>query len=531
MAYITQELLGTAIVSLTERAHPSVIPILALSKEAGSGGFSSRSAAQTDVLDSIFSVPDNDTPLWYVPLGPSRGAKTENGRWRSPAKNYVGRSLQVMTKDLRDAGVYTVSEDEVSLAPDASDKIRAFLVKKGVEDRVPVWPFAVWRYKNEEIENIDSAVESFWSEYSLDQLSDVFDKELRPSELAEALRSSALPSEAILEKLDPLPSQISEPAEAPYSTDVEEGIASIVGAQLNSTGTIDAGGKPIQLILHGCPGSGKSFKLETYSSSVNYKFRTVIHPETRYSDFVGGLRPVTIWRVENPTPSFVGLNSTPPGDPRVVYQFVPGPLLQAYYLACFEPERSVVLIVEELSRGNPAQVFGDILQLMDRTEEGMGHVKAGASVYTIDPRPDVKAWLIENDIVTPGSDSLGKLRFPPNLFIWATMNRADQNARQLDSAFLRRWAREHCSWKQPNAAWDKIEIPYGGGKTKWGHLRSSINQRLVETGGLLEDKFIGPYFIPRSRLTNAHYLFEDLWGYLWHEVLKSRASDFFECST
>jgi hypothetical protein len=186
--------------------------------------------------------------------------------------------------------------------------------------------------------------------------------------------------------------------------------------------------------------------------------------------------------------------------------------------------------VEEISRGNAAQIFGDFLQLLDRLERNDGNVPAQASAYAIDPRPEVRAWVIDNDIV-PVATSRGKVRFPPNLYIWATMNRADQNARQLDSAFLRRWAREHCSWKTSNAAWDSDLVSYGGSSVSWGVLRNAINSRLTDIQGVPEDKFVGPYFVARSRLGLPEYLLEDLWGYLWHEVLRSRAPDFFGVST
>src|SRR3546814_15005515 len=87
-------------------------------------------------------------------------------------------------------------------------------------------------------------------------------------------------------------------------------------------------------------------------------------------------------------------------------------------------------------------MFGDILQLLDRAEEGPIE---GYSEYEIEARPDIRSWLLFNEIwnaeVAPGN-----LRLPPNLYIWATMNRADQNARKLDSAFLRRWDKVYLSY-------------------------------------------------------------------------------------
>lgn len=203
----------------------------------------------------------------------------------------------------------------------------------------------------------------------------------------------------------------------------------------------------------------------------------------------------------------------------------PGPLLKAYHLACENPEKSVVLLIEELSRAVAAHVFGDTLQLLDRLESDKSGIPAGYSEYEIEPRADISAWLGANGIghmhVRPG-----RMRLPDNLYIWATMNRSDQNARQLDSAFLRRWDKEYLSYLQ-TCAYGDAEVQYGGGAVAWEKLRSVINERLKELGGVPEDKFIGPYFLSSAKLKNPGAVAEDLWGYLWNDVLKTRAPTFF----
>src|SRR3546814_2732757 len=106
------------------------------------------------------------------------------------------------------------------------------------------------------------------------------------------------------------------------------------------------------------------------------------------------------------------------------------------------------------------------------------------------------------------------------------MNRADQNARQLDAAFLRRWDKVYLSYLETGKNDAEMTI-YGGVEVPWGTLRSAVNMSLKQIQGISEDKFIGPYMILRRRLKDAIAMYEDLWWYLWNEVLKKRESRYF----
>lgn len=282
---------------------------------------------------------------------------------------------------------------------------------------------------------------------------------------------------------------------------------------------------PLQRLIHGCPGSGKSHLLQSDAADAHFVIRTVFHPESSYSDFVGGLRPQSIYKIEDEASEFIGSTADVPGEPYVQYVVQTGPLLKAYQVACLHPDRSVVLIIEELSRAVAAHVFGDTLQLLDRIEDE-DDKWAGYSSYEIEPRPDISSWLALNEVWNDGTGA-GKMRFPPNFYIWATMNRADQNARQLDAAFLRRWEKHYLSYML-KGAFDSVNVPYGGGVVGWGQLRNTINTKLTTFGGIPEDKFIGPYLLSKKRLVDPVALYEDLWGYLWNDVLKNRAPAFFE---
>lgn len=200
---------------------------------------------------------------------------------------------------------------------------------------------------------------------------------------------------------------------------------------------------------------------------------------------------------------------------------------KAYRLACKNPEKSVVLIIEDLSRAVAAHVFGDVLQLLDRIDDGPF---AGLSEYEVDARPDIESWLLLNEVSHAHVDA-GKLRLPANFYIWATMNRADQNARQLDAAFLRRWSKTYMSYLEGGEL-DATQLYYGGQTVAWSDLRQSINRRLLEMGGIAEDKFIGAYMISARKLNDPDAVFEELWGYLWNDVLKTRAPQLFQgCAT
>ena len=282
---------------------------------------------------------------------------------------------------------------------------------------------------------------------------------------------------------------------------------------------------PLQRLVHGCPGSGKSHLLEVDAANAHFVIRTVFHPETSYSEFVGSLRPQSIYKVGAEDLQFVGSTIDVPGEPYVQYVVQTGSLLKAYYLACAHPKKSVVLIVEELSRAVAAHVFGDTLQLLDRIED-KSDKDAGYSTYEIEPRPDISTWLTSNE-VWHDQVSLGSMRFPPNLYIWATMNRADQNARQLDSAFLRRWDKHYLSYLVGGMN-DDSKILYGGVQISWKKLREHINNKLKSLEGVPEDKFVGPYMLSARKLSDPQAIYEDLWGYIWNDVLKTRSHLFFE---
>lgn len=274
---------------------------------------------------------------------------------------------------------------------------------------------------------------------------------------------------------------------------------------------------PHQIIISGCPGSGKSFRMEEMISSSNAKvFRTQFHPETSYYDFVGAYRPQPVY--EGPVAvGFVELDLTSfeLGRPMIDYRFVAGPLTRALVYALKCPDQNVILQIEELNRGNPAAIFGDILQLLDRDD-------SGASRYSVAPTVELLAH-VRAQTGLP----VEELRLPRNLYLWATMNSADQGVYPIDSAFRRRWSYSYMGYsiacKYPDA--ERI-VTYGGKTYDWDKFRAVVNAKLVELN-VHEDKLVGPYFMTVQQLASSSDVLQKLFLYLWDDVLRFRQHELF----
>lgn len=182
-----------------------------------------------------------------------------------------------------------------------------------------------------------------------------------------------------------------------------------------------------QIIYFGAPGTGKSYQLKNDSKlfGVNCE-RVTFHPSITYGQFVGVFKPFPIIRNDTET---------------ITYKYIPGPLIKQVINALLFPENKYLLIIEELNRANVASVFGDTFQLLDRSE-------SNDSEYPINISEDLQYYL-ENEIYNNPihSERIEMLKrtlkngliFPKNMYLWATMNSADQGVMPLDTAFKRRW--------------------------------------------------------------------------------------------
>ena len=214
------------------------------------------------------------------------------------------------------------------------------------------------------------------------------------------------------------------------------------------------------------------------------------------------------------------LSNSGASDSRIIYSFVPQTFLNAYMQAYKKPQENVYLVIEEINRGNCAQIFGDLFQLLDRNKEGR-------SEYTIKADADLKSFLEEQ----LGKDSPGikdgELCLPPNLYIYATMNTSDQSLFPIDSAFKRRWDWEYEPIKNKNTDW-VIEIQ--GTKYSWTSFQENVNKRILEATGS-EDKMLGDYFVnPGNKIISENLFLNKILFYLWNDVCKDGEGDIFKIS-
>ncbi len=342
----------------------------------------------------------------------------------------------------------------------------------------------------------------------------------------------------------------------------------------NEAKKIDAP-KPIglQQIYYGAPGTGKSKTIKdlTFGESV---IRTTFHPDSDYASFVGTYKPITEEVdlrdcygkkvIDEETNEVVK-------EERIAYKFIPQAFLEAYVKAWKKigskksgksdksynrihpalldtPEiftknkasKKQFLIIEEINRGNCAQIFGDLFQLLDRNEYGF-------SDYPIVADKDMQkylekefaGWEITNkdeinqlygeanmvNLIMKGE----RLVLPSNLYIWATMNTSDQSLFPIDSAFKRRWDWKYVSIsegrdKETNAPLNWY-INTGDKQYNWWSFISKVNE-LIGSLTNSEDKKLGYFFCKaKDGEIDADLFVSKVIFYLWNDVFKDYGFD------
>ena len=294
----------------------------------------------------------------------------------------------------------------------------------------------------------------------------------------------------------------------------------------------------LQQIFYGAPGTGKSYTIN-HTTAGEDVIRTTFHPDTDYSTFVGAYKPTTI---EETVMTVIGTKAVPvenaDGTPRkeskIVYEFVAQAFLQAYVEAWKkvaeaegEPKKQF-LVIEEINRGNCAQIFGDLFQLLDRNDSGF-------SDYPIQADADMKRQLQKafNGMELTNKEALNSLYegrnvaeevingdillLPSNLYIWGTMNTSDQSLFPIDSAFKRRWDWTYIPISNAYKEWT---IKVGNDNYDWWSFLESINDKIGSTTNS-EDKKLGYFF---CKAQNDVIPVEKFVGkvifYLWNDVFK-----------
>lgn len=245
-------------------------------------------------------------------------------------------------------------------------------------------------------------------------------------------------------------------------------------------------------IVFGAPGTGKSFTLNKEREKLigdgndNDYERVTFHPDYSYANFVGTYKPVPCIDSE--------------GRDSITYEYVPGPFMRVYVKALKNSRtdsiKPFLLLIEEINRANVAAVFGDIFQLLDRDEDGV-------SEYPIQATEDIKKYLASELGGYPSDYE--KIRIPDNLFIWASMNSADQGVFPMDTAFKRRWDFTYLGIDDSDELIRGKTVVLGTKvrqKVEWNKLRKAINKFLADKG-INEDKQLGPYFIARKIVVPA----------------------------
>lgn len=279
-----------------------------------------------------------------------------------------------------------------------------------------------------------------------------------------------------------------------------------------------------QIIYYGAPGTGKSHKIKAQLEGVSKEnlFRTTFHPDSDYSTFVGAYKPTKGKRPLYGLNGGLTVRLNDGGDLSedvITYKFIPQAFLNAYMRA-YQTEDKVYLIIEEINRGNCAQIFGDLFQLLDRGADGK-------SDYTIKADADLRVFLEEElGEDNPGIKD-GELCLPSNLYIYATMNTSDQSLFPIDSAFKRRWDWEYEPIKYKNTDW---KIVIDGTEYSWTSFQRKINDKILSATNS-EDKMLGDYFVnPSDGIITDKVLLNKILFYLWNDVCKDGEGDIFKIS-
>lgn len=291
---------------------------------------------------------------------------------------------------------------------------------------------------------------------------------------------------------------------------------------------------PLQQIFYGAPGTGKSFKIKRDTKNQS-KIRTTFHPDSDYSTFVGCYKPTM-----NEDVKYDKEGNEKSCTKQIEYAFVAQAFLKAYVKAwkfyCSAEDgtaKAQYLIIEEINRGNCAQIFGDLFQLLDRNEDGY-------STYPIVADTDIQRYLSKEFEKVNIPDSLNViyddydgnivedikngivLALPNNLYIWATMNTSDQSLFPIDSAFKRRWDWKYMPIDTKKENWN-IEVD--GKKYSWSDFLEAVNEQIFEVTKS-EDKKLGFYFCrANNHVVDAEKFVSKVIFYLYNDVFKDYGYD------
>ena len=306
--------------------------------------------------------------------------------------------------------------------------------------------------------------------------------------------------------------------------------------------------KPIQKILFGSPGTGKSHRVDSHIvpndleiTEKNNVIKTVFHPEYTYGDFVGKLVPYT-------------------KASKVEYNFYAGHFLIALAQAYKNIINSgssgkidnTVLVIDEINRGNSAAIFGVVFQLLDRNKDGWSSYYINITeleLMTIlkligvefkelakneyeykfpgeaDWRKNLTTFQNRVDCLRMDIDN-SRIYLPPNLSFLATMNTSDNSIYFMDNAFKRRWDWEFVNIEDDNQRSvvenRKVQL-YDTEICAWNDFVDKLNSFIrshYKTIRKIEDKQIGYFFINEEIVTHEH-IKNKLMFFIWDSVFST----------
>ena len=420
------------------------------------------------------------------------------------------------------------------------------------DNRIDITDIAIWWFRNEDIGYLveDGAV-------TCSALQKEFCKRLRLSD-SECADLFAQSSESRVNDTLDVSEAVAIPKEyLPYSDTStasedsnDEDDLSLFDDNSDEIYTPRIDSQPRNLIFFGAPGTGKSYQLNKLGVRTKnnpeglfpkgHVRRVTFYPDYTYSQFVGSYRPFT-------------------KEDKIGYHYIAGPFLKTCIEASTHPYDNYLLIIEELNRANPAAVFGDAFQLLDRDASGASEYyvsvpmeMAACIKESLDKLGDAEKSDIES-YFDPDMDfddfcesMLRDLSLPPNMYIWATMNSADQGVFPMDTAFKRRWDFRYMGIDEGENATppalngerlDKHVVNHNGARIVWNKVRKAINTLLLDCG-VNEDKLLGPFFLSPEALSDEPYgdegksrfvaAFEDkVLLYLYEDAGKMRHKDIF----
>ncbi len=288
----------------------------------------------------------------------------------------------------------------------------------------------------------------------------------------------------------------------------------------------------LQQIFYGAPGTGKSDTIFERTKDLPKEdvFRTTFHPDSDYASFVGSYKPKmndrTVYGAQGPLRNSRGEEIS---EPKITYTFSPQAFTNAYIRA-WQTDEPVFLIIEEINRGNCAQIFGDLFQLLDRDENGYSKYEIVADSDLADCIKEKLDNSGEKECLTSDIKEGRIIKLPNNLYIWATMNTSDQSLFPIDSAFKRRWDWKYIKIKKGidknTGAELDWKIKVSDESYDWWEFLKAINYKIDKMTSSA-DKQLGYFFCLADGKgeISADTFVNKVAFYLWNDVFKDYAED------